>query len=245
MDQETCNHQVKMSSKSRQVNNLSPVIGPWTDRVSLAEAATSIIFVLLRQTHVCRNKTQLLSQQKYACHDKTFVATNIFLLRQNFCCNKLTFVTTKVLFWQSTSFVMTKMILVAAPASDKSEDQEMWKVAQHENFTGRQEGRKWGGLQRRGVLFQINTGTKVYSKIQCSTIQPLLSPWGNSCTSTSLLKNKQALAPVYTCIIGCLLSDVHTDTHILEYTHTLSPSHTHTHTDTYKHIHTRTLSLSH
>ena len=29
----------------------------------------------LRQTHVCHDKTRLLSPQKYACHDKTFAAT--------------------------------------------------------------------------------------------------------------------------------------------------------------------------
>ena len=33
---------------------------------------------LLRQTRVCRDKTCLWSRRKYACHHKTFVATNIF-----------------------------------------------------------------------------------------------------------------------------------------------------------------------
>ena len=63
-------------------------------RISLAAAATSIIFVatnicrdkhnfaatslpLSQQTRLCRNKTRLLSRQKYACCDKTFVATNM------------------------------------------------------------------------------------------------------------------------------------------------------------------------
>ena len=58
--------------------------------VSLAGAATSIIF-LSRQTRVATNTC--LSRQKYACRDKSML------------------VVTKV-------FIATKMILVAAPASD-------------------------------------------------------------------------------------------------------------------------------
>ena len=42
-------------------------------QVSLAGGATSIVFVA---TKVC-DKTHLLSRQKYACRNKTFVATNI------------------------------------------------------------------------------------------------------------------------------------------------------------------------
>ena len=64
----------------------------------LARAATSITFV-------CCNKIHLLSWQKYACHDETFVTTNnyyvcwdkIFLLWQNCCCDMCL-----------SSFVMTK-----------------------------------------------------------------------------------------------------------------------------------------
>ena len=41
---------------------------------------TSILF--LRQTHVCHDQTHLLLWQKYACHDKCFVATKLCLLRQ-------------------------------------------------------------------------------------------------------------------------------------------------------------------
>ena len=80
--------------------------------LSLVGAATSNIFVatnvLLRQTrvcynkHVCYDKTCLLSRQKYGCQDKTFVPTNIFLLRQ-----KHNFVTTKLLPGQA--FVATNM----------------------------------------------------------------------------------------------------------------------------------------
>ena len=49
--------------------------------------ATNII--LSRQTRVCRYKTRLLSRQKYACHVKTFVATNTCLLRQRFVATKV------------------------------------------------------------------------------------------------------------------------------------------------------------
>ena len=80
------------------------------------------------QTRVCHNKTCLLLQQKYACCDKTFVVTNLYLSWQNifvatntclswqnfhhdkhifvvikdvFCHNKQVFVITKVsLSWQ-------------------------------------------------------------------------------------------------------------------------------------------------
>jgi len=56
----------------------------------------------LWQTHVCRNKTHLLLQQKYAFCEKTFVATKLCLLRQKFSHNKnmFVFVTTKHLSWQ-------------------------------------------------------------------------------------------------------------------------------------------------
>ena len=59
--------------------------------VSLAGADTSIIF--------CRYKTCLLSQQKYACHDRTFVGTKRLSQQTRVCRDK-------------------KMILVAAPAND-------------------------------------------------------------------------------------------------------------------------------
>ena len=100
------------------------------------------------QTHVCHDKTRLLLWQNYACHDKTFVATNIFFSQQIFVAtniillwqDKLTFVMTKHIFchdksmlvmtkrlsWQktcfmfvATSFVTTKIILVAAPTNDR------------------------------------------------------------------------------------------------------------------------------
>ena len=81
--------------------------GGGADKLSLAGAATSIIF--------CRDKTPLLSLQKYAClsrqmfvffRDETFATTSILLSRQKTClCDK--------------TFVATKMILVAVPANDR------------------------------------------------------------------------------------------------------------------------------
>ena len=74
-----------------------------------------------RNKHVCCDKTCLWSQQKYACNIQIFVVTkvlsqqkyffmtNIMLSWQKFCRSKHTFVATKL--------VVTKMILVAAPAS--------------------------------------------------------------------------------------------------------------------------------
>ena len=92
---------------------------------------------------VCHGKTCLLLWQKYACHDKTlfrqnnFVATKVLLwLSQTNICHdknllqwthawdKHNFVATKLLLQQEyfcvchdKTFVMTKMILVAAPAN--------------------------------------------------------------------------------------------------------------------------------
>ena len=61
---------------------------------------------LSRQTLVCCDKTCLLSQQKYACHHKTFVATKYF------CREKYVFVATKDLFWRDKSkLVATKRLL--------------------------------------------------------------------------------------------------------------------------------------
>ena len=45
--------------------------------------------------HFCRDKTHLLSQQKYVCCDETIVATKIF------CCDKHNFVTTILLLQQA------------------------------------------------------------------------------------------------------------------------------------------------
>ena len=112
--------------------------------VSLARAATSIMFVvtkhgfchdksmlvmtndkhvvmtslfLLQQTHVCGDDTHLLSQQKYACHDKTFVATNTCLSHQKFCRGKHTFENTclsqqKWYLWQVPPMIRWFMIAV-------------------------------------------------------------------------------------------------------------------------------------
>ena len=86
------------------------------------------------QTAVCRDKGKLvLSRQNYACWDK-YVSRqrfchdkvlNMFFTTRKLCCDKHTFVMTKVMFCQdkqvfvAATFVMTKMILVAAPTKDK------------------------------------------------------------------------------------------------------------------------------
>ena len=65
------------------------------------------IFVTVKllslQAYFCRNKTHLLSQQTFVASKKFFVVTNVILLRQNVCCSKL-------LTWQKTWFVMTKVL---------------------------------------------------------------------------------------------------------------------------------------
>ena len=103
----------------------------------------------LPQYHFCRDKhvfcrdksmlamTKLLSRQNYVGP-----ATNIILSRQkllsrqawqNFCCDKIMFVATNVLSQQKygcryKTFVATKMILVAAPANDRSPPRLNWTI---------------------------------------------------------------------------------------------------------------------
>ena len=60
--------------------------------LSLQGAATSIIFVT---ANVLVMTKRLLSRQKYACHDKSFVITKLCSSQQNFCVDKHTFVVTK------------------------------------------------------------------------------------------------------------------------------------------------------
>ena len=80
--------------------------------LSLVGAATSIIFVmtsilLLRQTHICCEKTCLLSLQKSACRDKFCHNKHNFVVTKQayFCHNQHVFVMTKVcLSWQNLSW---------------------------------------------------------------------------------------------------------------------------------------------
>ena len=71
----------------------SPHIFPFASGISLAEAAAVIIFVM----------TKLLSRQAYFCHEKRCVLSR----QTRVCCDK--------------TFVTTKMIFVAAPASDAAQ----------------------------------------------------------------------------------------------------------------------------
>ena len=96
--------------------------------------------ILLWQKFCCDKLTfvaanMFLLRRKYACRDKPFVVTNMcksFITAKIFCCNKHNLVLTKDMFcvmtntcllWQMGSsrqnfFVVTKTILVAAPAND-------------------------------------------------------------------------------------------------------------------------------
>ena len=66
------------------------------------------VSVLLQQKF-CLNKTCLLLPQKYACHDRTFVVTNIVLLQDKFCYGKHTFVATNICHDKHV-FVATKVL---------------------------------------------------------------------------------------------------------------------------------------
>ena len=84
-------------------------------------------------------------------------------------------------------------------------------------------------------MFQINTGTKVYSQITMQYNPAFTVPMGKFMYKHIIIKiiiyKTQALALVYSCIIVLLLSDVHTDTNILAHTYIyfLPLTHTHTH----------------
>ena len=66
---------------------------------------------LLQQTHVCHDKTVLLSQQiwKYACHNQIFVVTKVCLSWKNFCHDKHIFLDKYL--QQQKYFVATNIIL--------------------------------------------------------------------------------------------------------------------------------------
>ena len=73
-----------------------------------------------RRTRVCRDKTRLLSRQKYACRDKTFVVTNIspdkhklFSRQAYFCRDKITFVATSLLLSQQICVLLRQTRLVS------------------------------------------------------------------------------------------------------------------------------------
>ena len=114
----------KNGCKSKAQMRLTDIIGRSCHNTSTIFVTTKL---LSQQTRVCHTKylsrqnfchaNNILSQQIFhhdkSCHSKhTFVAT-----KDVFCHNKNTFVTTKVSFRDKT-FVMTKMLLVAAPAND-------------------------------------------------------------------------------------------------------------------------------
>ena len=76
----------------------------------------SIIGGSCHKYHFCRDKTRLLSRQKYACRDKTFCTV------QRFCRKKHTFVATKHVFCPDKNVFAANFfvaILVAAPANNR------------------------------------------------------------------------------------------------------------------------------
>ena len=79
-------------------------------------------YMFVMTKHVfCRDKSRdktFLSWETRICRNKSFVTTKIILSQQKFCCSKHTFVATKDTFCHDKH--ATKMILVAAPASDIS-----------------------------------------------------------------------------------------------------------------------------
>ena len=95
---------------------------------SMAEAAT----------RMCRDKNMVVATKllfyadvKHLVTTNIFVTTNIILSQQKsqkFCRDKYTVVATGiVLLRQKTCFVPTKMILVAAPASDRKPHHLLWQ----------------------------------------------------------------------------------------------------------------------
>ena len=86
---------------------------------------------LSRQTCVCRNRTvfcrvksMLVATNTYACRDKhNFVATKVFSRQAYFCRDERR-------VFVGLCFVATKMILVAAPATDSNHGVDLRKILQ-------------------------------------------------------------------------------------------------------------------
>ena len=96
----------------------------WISNLSMAGAATSIIYVTTKKivtTNTCllwQNTSFVatkvcLSRQSFCCHKHIFVTTQL-LSRQTFCRNKLTFLTTNTrlsrqnyVFWSDKSMLVT------------------------------------------------------------------------------------------------------------------------------------------
>ena len=89
-------------------------------------------------TRMCRDKNMVVAKKllfyadvKHLVTTNIFVTTNIILSQQTsqkFCRDKYTVVATGiVLLRQKTCFVATKMILVAAPASDRKPHHLLWQ----------------------------------------------------------------------------------------------------------------------
>ena len=86
--------------------------------LSLVGAATSIIFVatnifVVTNTCLClsQHKTRLLLRQMYACHDKSFVTTNIFLSWQNLYCDKHMLLATSLFLSRQTRVCGDKTVV--------------------------------------------------------------------------------------------------------------------------------------
>ena len=82
--------------------------------VSLAGATTSIIFVAIKSfvaTNMCLSQQKsLLSRQKYACHDKTFVASKLCLSRQSRVCHDKSILVTTSTCLSRQIFVVTNVL---------------------------------------------------------------------------------------------------------------------------------------
>ena len=73
----------------------------------MSGAATSIIYVA---TKVSSRQTRVLSQQKYACRDKTFVVTDTYFCRDTTFVSPNNFVATILLSWQKDVFCREKHV---------------------------------------------------------------------------------------------------------------------------------------
>ena len=62
-------------------------------------------------THVCHDKTRLLSQQKYACQNKAFCHDKHLLVTTNVCCDKCYVTPSILLSRQKTCFDVTNTCL--------------------------------------------------------------------------------------------------------------------------------------
>ena len=112
------------------------VVGSDSLELSLARAATSIIFVATKMFMFCRDKLTFVATKHVFCRDKSMlvatngisVSTKVLSRQAYFCRDKTRLLSRQTRVCRDKTFAATTMILVAAPANDIEQDSDssMW-----------------------------------------------------------------------------------------------------------------------